>query len=92
MTYEIRDYTHRRAKSLGVEVRPSKISDKKIEVVRDGKVIASVGAKGMGDYPTYMDTHSKDFAEERRRLFKKRHERFRTIKNSPAWWADQLLW
>jgi len=92
MSYVIRDYTKRRASNLGVTVRPSKLSTKKIDVLRDNEVIASVGAKGMGDYPTYLATHGKEFAEERRRLYKKRHERHRTIKNTPSWWADQLLW
>jgi len=92
MAYILRDYTRRRAEDLGVDVRPSTKSNKKIDVLRDGKVIASVGARGMGDYPTYMATHDKAFAEERRRLYKKRHERYRTIKDTPSWWADQLLW
>ncbi len=92
MAYILRDYTRRRAEDLGVDVRPSTKSNKKIDVLRDGKVIASVGARGMGDYPTYMATHDKSFAEERRRLYKKRHERYRTIKDTPSWWADQLLW
>lgn len=92
MTYTIREYTRKKAKDLGVDVRQSSKADKKIDVLRDGKVIASVGARGMGDYPTYIATHNKDFAEERRRLYKKRHERYRTIPNTPSWWADQLLW
>ncbi len=92
MSYTIRPYTRQRAKALGVEVRPSKKSDKKIDVLKDGKVIASVGARGMGDYPTYLATHDKEFAEERRRLYKRRHERYRTIKDTPSYWADQLLW
>jgi hypothetical protein len=92
MSYTIRPYTKRRAKDLGVEVQPSKKSGKKIDVLRDGKIIASVGHLGMGDYPTYMATHDREFAEERRRLYKRRHERHRTIKNTPSYWADQLLW
>ncbi len=92
MSYTIRKYTRDKAKALGVDVRPSKKSDKKIDVLRDGKVIASVGARGMGDYPTYLATHDKEFAEERRRLYKRRHERYRSIKDTPSYWADQLLW
>ena len=92
MSYVIRDYTKRRASDLGVTVRPSKLSSKKIDVLQGDKVIASVGAKGMGDYATYLATHGNEYAEERRRLYKQRHERHRTIKNTPSWWADQLLW
>jgi len=92
MSYVIREYTRRRASDLGVQVVPSNISSKKIDVVRDDKVIASVGAKGMGDYATYLETHDKEFAEIKRRLYKQRNERHRTIKNTPGWWGDQLLW
>ena len=92
MSYVIRPYTKKKAKALGVDVRPSKKSDKKIDVIRDGTIIASVGARGMGDYPTYLETHDKEFAEERRRLYKRRHERYRSIKDTPSYWADQLLW
>jgi len=92
MDYKITDYTKKKAKALGVEVRPSKKQDKKIDVYKDGKLLASIGAKGMGDYPTYLATEGKQFAEERRRLYKRRHERYRTIVNTPSYYADQLLW
>ena len=92
MSYTIRQYTRDKAKALGVDVRPSRKSDKKIDVIKDGRIVASVGARGMGDYPTYMATMDKEFAEERRRLYKRRHEKYRSIKDTPSWYADQLLW
>lgn len=92
MGYTIQKYTLDKAKALGVDVVPSRKSDKKIDVIKDGRIVASVGARGMGDYPTYLATRDKEFAEERRRLYKQRNERYRTIKDTPSYWADQLLW
>lgn len=71
--YEITDYTRKRAKEIGVEVRLSQKKDKKIDVFKDGKYLKSIGAKGMGDYPTWLKEKGKEFAEERRRLYHQRH-------------------
>ena len=54
--YHITQYTKNQAKLLGVDVKPSKNKSKKIDVIRNGDVIASVGAIGYADYPTYIKT------------------------------------
>jgi len=54
MRYVITDYSREQAKKLGVEIKPSKDPDKKIDVFRNGRKIATIGAKGYLDYPTYM--------------------------------------
>ena len=51
--YEITDYTKQRAKEYGVQVRPSTNNKKKIDVFSNGEKIASVGATGYMDYPSY---------------------------------------
>jgi hypothetical protein len=91
-TYVITDYTRKKAQKLGVTVRLSKNPAKKIDVFRDGKLLASVGGRGYGDYPTFMKTHGVPYARRRRELYKLRHESDRHAKNSPGYWADQLLW
>lgn len=88
----ITKYTYKRAKKLGVTVKTSTVKNKKIDVFRNGKKIASVGAKGMNDYPTYMKTRGLEYANERRRLYKIRHDKDRKKKGSRGWFADQLLW
>jgi hypothetical protein len=88
----ITKYTYRKAKKIGVIVKPSTVKNKKIDVFRDGHKIASVGAKGMNDYPTYMKTRGLPYANERRRLYKIRHNKDRKTKWSRGWLADQLLW
>jgi hypothetical protein len=92
MPYTITSYTKSKAKKIGVEVKPSKIKGKKIDVFKGGKKVASVGAIGYNDYPTYIKKKGKKFAEERRKLYKKRHQKDRLKRNSNGWYADQLLW
>ena len=37
MAYRIKNYTKQQAKKFGVQVRPSKVKGKKIDVIKDGK-------------------------------------------------------
>ena len=46
----------------------------------------------MNDYPTYKIKRGLNYANSRRRLYKKRHEKDRHIKWSNGWLADKLLW
>ena len=92
MVYTITNYTYSRARKLGLTVRPSSNKTKKIDVFKKDKKIASVGAAGMNDYPTYMKLKGKKFAKTRRRLYKMRHEKDRHEKWSRGWLADKLLW
>jgi hypothetical protein len=90
--YQITKYTLRRAKRLGVQVKPSTNKTKKIDVYKNNQKIASVGANGMNDYPTYIQSNGIKYAKTRRRLYRKRHERDRHKKWTNGWLADQLLW
>ena len=90
--YVITAYTREAATRLGVIVKPSTSSGKKIDVYRDGKKIASIGATGYSDYPTYVKSRGKAYADERRRLYKQRHEKDRHAKWTAGYLADQLLW
>ena len=91
--YNIKPYTYRRAKTLGVTVRPSKNTQKKIDVFdKSGKKLASVGARGMNDYPTFIQKRGPAFAKSRRRLYKQRHEKDRHQVGTPGYYADKLLW
>ena len=93
MAYRITDYTRRQAKRYGVIIKPSKNPEKKLDVFdKEGKKLASIGAAGMNDYPTYIRTKGKKYADERRRLYKERHESDRHRKGSAGYWADKLLW
>jgi translation elongation factor EF-G len=91
-TYRILPYTRKQARRLGVQVQPSHNKTKKIDVLRKGRIVASVGANGMNDYPTFIQKRGLKFAQNRRRLYKQRHEKDRHIRGSRGWFADQLLW
>lgn len=96
MSYQIKRRTYERAKAIGVEVKPSESQGKKIDVFKNGKKVASVGAIGYGDYPTYLLKESKGQVEEgtankRKRAYKARHLD-RKKKGTPSYYADQLLW
>lgn len=92
MSYSITNYTKQQAKKLGVVVKPSLAKGKKIDVFKNGEKIASVGAIGYSDYPTYIKTKGKTYADERRRLYKIRHSKDRNVKGSDGYYADKLLW
>jgi hypothetical protein len=87
--YKITNYTLKRAKQMGLIVKPSSNKDKKLDVY---KKVATIGAKGMNDYPTYIKKNGIQFAKTRRLLYKMRHEKDRHVKNSNGWFADKLLW
>jgi len=71
--YSITEYTKQKARSMGLEVKPSVHKGKKIDVYKDGKFIHSIGAIGYKDYPTFLKTEGKAVAEEHQRRYKQRH-------------------
>ena len=90
--YSIKTYTREQATKIGVVVKPSTNYDKKIDVFKDGVKVASCGASGYNDYPTFIQTKGKEYADERRRLYKLRHNEDRKKKGTPGYYADKLLW
>ena len=90
--YSIKPYTNKQAQLIGVTVKPSTNKNKKIDVYKDNKKIASVGALGMKDFPTYIKEDGLVYANQRRKLYKLRHEKDRHVKWSNGWLADKLLW
>ena len=93
MPYKITQYSQRQAKKLGVVIKPSKVKGKKLDVFnKKGEKLASIGALGMGDYPTYMKTRGEEFAKKRRTAYKVRHEKDRHKKGSAGFFADKILW
>ena len=90
--YQITDYTYKKAKELGVVVKPSTNKKKKIDVFKKDKKIASIGGAGYKDYPTYLKTEGKEVADKRRKLYKVRHEKDRKVIDSAGFFADKLLW
>jgi len=93
MAYRIKPYSYAQAKKLGVSIKPSSRKGKKIDVFnRQGEKLASIGALGMGDYPTFMQLKGKEFAEARRKAYKSRHAKDRVVRGTAGYYADRILW
>jgi hypothetical protein len=97
MAYKILPYSLEQAKKINVVIKPSTNSLKKIDVFKNGNKVASIGAIGMNDYPTYVQLEKKGVVEKghakkRRELYKKRHEKDRKVTGSAGWYADKILW
>ena len=86
--YDITEYTKNKAKEIGCEVKPSTDKKKKIDVYCDGQKVASVGAVGYSDYPTYIKNKGKDYADKRRKLYHQRHTKDSLGEYLALW----LLW
>lgn len=91
--YQITDYTKQRAKQLNVTVTRSKSPKKKIDIFnKSGKKVGTAGAIGYMDYPTYMKSRGKKFADKRRSLYRQRHKGENKKIGSNGYWAWNLLW
>ena len=90
--YVIKERTKRLAEKLNVQVRPSKLKGKKLDVYDlRGNKLASIGAAGLGDYPTYLLT-DKALAEKKRTAYIARHAKDLSVVGSPGFFAFRLLW
>ena len=90
--YSITNYTKEQAKRLGVSVKPSTNPKKKIDVFKNDIKIASCGDIKYNDYPTYITKYGKEYADNRRRLYKLRHNSDRKKEGTAGYYADNLLW
>lgn len=97
MPFKLRPYHRQQAKRLGVKVRKSTRSGKKLDVLQKGKVVARIGATGYGDYAEYLAMEKagkvpKGTAAKKRKAYKARHQQYRNIPDTPAFYADKILW
>jgi hypothetical protein len=87
----ITPYTMKQAKKFGVTLKVSKDPSKKLDVFKNGVKIASIGAKGYKDYGMYLIEKGENYANERRRLYRIRHQSD-ISKGGNGLWALRLLW
>ena len=90
--YKITDYSKKQADILHVKIKPSNKKNKKIDVIKNGHVIASIGNINYFDYPTYIKEKGLKYAQKRKELYKIRHKKDINIKNSPGFYAVKILW
>ena len=98
MSYVIKHYTYNQARNYGVIVKPSKNPKKKIDVFdKFNHYLCSAGDSKFNDFPTYLEMERKGqvptgYAEERRRLYRIRHNKETKHFGSPSWASWNLLW
>ncbi len=91
--YQIDPEAKKIAKKLGIKIEPSKRKFKKIDVFDfNNQYITSIGDARYNDYRSYIKEKGIEYADNRRRLYKIRHQRNRLKEGSPSYYADQLLW
>jgi hypothetical protein len=74
---------------MKVKILPSSKKNKKIDVYKDGKYLVSIGDFRYNDYPTYVLTKGKAYADKRRKLYYERHA---TNNGLAGIYAKRLLW
>ena len=66
MPYHITKYSYDQAKKLNVEIKPSTNKKKKIDVFKNDKKIASIGAIGYLDYPNFIKKNGLEYANQKK--------------------------
>jgi hypothetical protein len=92
MVFKIRNYNLVQARKIGVTIKPSTRKTKKIDVFKNGKKVASIGAKGYLDYASYKEKFGKTIADKKKDSYQKRHKQNSKIKNTPGYYASKILW
>ena len=92
MAYQPTQRQKNNAKKLGVTIRSSSNPLKKLDVLKNGVKIASIGAKGYNDYDLWIKKKGLEYANQRRKLYKIRHENNRNKKGTAGYYADKILW
>ena len=84
--YQILPYTHEQAKKLNVKVKPSENPKFKIDVYDlNNKFLFSGGSPTYFDYPHYIQSKGKQYADERH------YKEIQNVK-SRGWYISKLLW
>ena len=72
--YEISPASFKVAKQYGLQIEPSVKINKKIDVYKDGRYIASIGDSRYADFHIYLKENGTAYANERARLYYLRHK------------------
>lgn len=75
----------RNAAKLGVTVKPSNRKNKKLDVFKNDKRLASIGDVHYEDYTKHQD-------KQRQKSYMSRHAKTRVKVNTPSYFADRILW
>lgn len=75
----------RKARRIGVSVKPSTRKFKKLDVFKDKKKVGSIGDIRYEDFNIHKD-------KERRKRYKSRHSKYRNRIGTNSYYADRILW
>jgi len=92
MAYQITSRQRANAKRLGVKIKPSTVKGKKVDVFKNDKKIASIGALSMMDFDRWKAKEGIEKANARRKAFRARFQKQRTKVGSGAYYASEILW
>ena len=91
--YNITNYSYDKAKQLNLIIKQSKNKNKKIDVYTINNIfLHSIGDIKYNDYPSYLSTYNKQYADERRRLYHIRHQKNINVIKSKQFLSANLLW
>lgn len=74
-----------KAKKINVDVKYSTEGKKKLDVLKNGKKVGSIGHRDYSDFIQHKD-------EARREAYRKRHSKYSKIKGSNSYYAKHILW
>lgn len=97
MPYKIKERQRQAAKRLNVAIRPSSDKNKKLDVYKNGFLVARIGAAGYGDYASYLQEEKKGAvapgtADKRRELYLIRQADNAIKTGTPGYYAAKILW
>lgn len=90
--YTIKPRQKRAAKRIGVSIKPSTDSKKKVDVYLGDKKISSIGDINYNDYATYIKSNGLEYANKRKSAYLARHEKTRKVVGSKSYYAAKILW
>tara|TARA_Y100000004_G_C8850220_1_gene384400 strand:- start:118 stop:396 length:279 start_codon:yes stop_codon:yes gene_type:complete len=91
------DVYKRKAKAIGVEIKPSTNKTKKFDAYKDGVKQASFGGKGYMDYEKYKKQDGKAEADKKRKAYRARHKDDMNVKTrdgklTAGYLSNKILW
>ncbi len=97
MVYTITEYSKTKAKELNVEIKLSEYKNKKIDVYKNNKKVASIADVKYNDFPTYLSMENKGidgkgYANQRRKLYQIRYRKDLDNKNGNGYYSHKILW
>ena len=95
MSYKIKPLQFKKAKAIGVTIKPSTNKKKKIDVFKNDKKVGSIGAMGYMDYASYIERDGLKKANQKRQAYLKRHSKepkMKEGKRTNSYYADKILW